>query len=77
MPFEITTTAHYEDVIEWLQTNIGELLWSRPVVEWKGRGWTVNSYGSLRLRSSSSVVSYIIRIDNPKLATLAALRWQS
>jgi hypothetical protein len=77
MPYEITTDAHYEDLIAWLQTNVGDLQWSRPIVEWKGRGWTVNAKGATYRKGLTPAVSYIIRVDNPKLATLAALRWAS
>jgi len=75
MPFEIETRSHPDDFIPWLQERVGDLLWSRPVVEWKGKGWTVNAFGAVRPSSLSS--SFIIRINDPKLATLAALRWQS
>ena len=74
MPYEITTTAYYEDVISWLQENVGDLLWSRPVVEWRGRGWTMNILGMKR-SVHQSYTTYTIRLDDAKLATLAALRW--
>ena len=76
MPFEIITKAHPEDVIAWLQEYVGELLWSKPIIEWHGKGWCINSYGLVSNRGKPSSISYIIKIDNPKLATLAALRWQ-
>lgn len=75
MPYEITTNGFYTDVIEWLQVNVGNVLWSRPVVEWKGQGWTMNSLGETNRLQTGYL--YIIRIDEPKLATLAALRWSS
>ena len=77
MPYEITTSAYCDDVVAWLQTNIGDLQWSRPNVEWKGRGWTLNAKGAVSPRGFSSRISYIIRVEDPKLATLAALRWSS
>lgn len=77
MPYEVTTNAYYEDLIEWLQINVGDLQWSRPIVEWKGRGWTINAQGAVRPRGLPTAISYIIRVDDPKLATLAALRWTS
>jgi hypothetical protein len=76
MPYEIYTGAHYEHVLSWLQEHVGDLQWSRPIVEWKGQGWTLNSHGLASSRRQSSV-RYIIRVDNAKLATLAALRWSS
>lgn len=70
MPYEVRTNAFYSDVIEWLQENVGDLLWSRPIVEWKGRGWTMNSIGSLE-----SNHRYLIRIEDAELAVMCALRW--
>lgn len=70
MPYEVRTNAFYSDVIEWLQENVGDLLWSRPIVEWRGRGWTMNSIGSL-----DSGYRYLIRMDDAELAVMCALRW--
>ena len=75
MLHEITTNAYYEDLIEWLQTNVGKLLWSRPIVEWKGRGLSINHLGGTSFRQDS--YRYLVRIDDSRLATLAALRWSS
>lgn len=75
MPYEIATDAYYEDLIEWLQENVGQLLWSRPIVEWKGQGWAVNAYGLTKSRTGGS--RFIVKIDDCKLATLAALRWSN
>lgn len=65
MPYEVITNAFHSDVVEWLQENVGDLLWSRPIVEWRGRGWTINSMGH----------RYLIRIDDAELAVVCALRW--
>lgn len=75
MPHEFTTSAFYGEVVPWLQENVGKLLWSRPIVEWKGEGWTMNSLG---IEDRSNVVykaQYLVRVDNPELAAVAALRW--
>jgi hypothetical protein len=77
MPYEIRTSAFYEDVISWLQENIGDLQWSRPIVEWKGRGWSMNAYGVVGAKYGLNRMFYIIRVDDAKLATLTTLRWSS
>lgn len=77
MPYEIHTSAHHDDVLSWLQENVGDLQWSRPIVEWQGQGWRLNAYGLIRARGKPSSVRYIIKVDDAKLATLAALRWSS
>lgn len=28
-----------EEVLEWLQENVGPMLWRKPVVEYHGQGW--------------------------------------
>jgi len=74
MPYVVKTNAFYEDVISWLQENVGDLLWSRPIVEWKGRGWTMNSFGAMPA-GYDGTYRYLIRIDDKELATICALRW--
>ena len=66
MPYQVKTSMYYEDVLEWLQENVGELLWSRPIVEWKGRGWSMHI--------TQQGARYIVRIDDYKLAVLAGLK---
>jgi hypothetical protein len=28
-----------EEILQWLQDRVGNMLWSRPIVEYHGRGW--------------------------------------
>lgn len=74
MPYEVRTNAFHSDVVEWLQENVGNLLWSRPIVEWRGQGWTMNHLGSLE-NSDTQGFRYLIRIDDAELAVVCALRW--
>lgn len=74
MPYEIKSNASYEDLIPWLQENVGDLQWSTPVTMWQGKGWSVNSIG-LTLKGYDLKTRYLIRIDDSKLATICALRW--
>jgi hypothetical protein len=74
MPYEVRTNAFHSDVVEWLQENVGDLLWSRPIVEWKGKGWTMNHLGSL-ITDSNNGYRYLIRIDDVELSVMCALRW--
>lgn len=73
MPYEIITCEYADDVVEWLQVNIGELLWSRPNIEWRGKGWTINAYGIGR---SQDRMYYLVKVDDAKMATLAALKFR-
>lgn len=73
MPYEVVVSMYYEEAIEWLQENVGNLLWSRPIIEWKGEGWTMHSLG---VRDRSTVIykpQYLIRIDDAKLAMWAKI----
>ena len=73
MPYEVRTSAFHLDVIEWLQDNVGDLLWSSVnSVEWKGRGWTMNSLGIIHYEFD---YRYLIRIDDAELSVMCALRW--
>lgn len=75
MPYEVRTNAFHSDVVEWLQENVGDLLWSRPIVEWRGLGWTMNSMGSITNSRDGQGYGYLIRIDDAELAVVCALRW--
>jgi hypothetical protein len=75
MPYEVRTNAFHSNVVEWLQENVGDLLWSRPIVEWRGRGWTMNALGALVNDSNDGKHRYLIRLDNAELAVMCALRW--
>lgn len=74
MPYTVTSNAFYEDLVSWLQENVGDLLWSRPIIEWKGRGWSMNGMGTMP-KGYDGTYRYLIRIDDKELATMCALTW--
>ena len=65
----IVTDQYYADVIEWLQTNVGDLLCSQPCMWWSGVGWSMNQLGQ------TDHVRYMIRLADPQLAALCVLKW--
>lgn len=73
MPYNIEAKGPPDQIVEWLAANAGPLMWGRPNVEWKGRGWTMHAMGFER--GSAGGYYYLIRLDDPKVAALAALRW--
>lgn len=75
MPYEVTTNAFHSDVVSWLQENVGQLLWSNPILEWRGQGWSMHYNGNNHGGANLTVFRYLIRIDDAKLANLTALRW--
>lgn len=72
MPYEVLTDGFHDDLVSWCQQYVGDLLWSRPNVEWKGQGWTINAYGFSNNRNRTF---YMIKLEDRKLATFAELRW--
>lgn len=74
MTHQIKTSSFHSDVLEWLQENVGDLLWSKPIIEWHGRGWhMVNQYSIVPYTVPD--LHYVITVDDPKLAILTSLRW--
>ena len=79
MPYEVKTNGFHSEVVEWLQENVGDLLWSRPIIEWRGRGWTMNHMGppfnDTSQPYSNGGYRYLVRIDDAEIAVMCALRW--
>lgn len=73
MPYNIEARGQPNQIVEWLVQNAGPVLWARPNMEWHGRGWSMHSIGFERGTGNGLV--YLIRLDNERAATLAALRW--
>lgn len=67
----VLTAAYYTEVVDWLTENVGPVLWSQPIIQWKGRGWHMKGHA----RPDSPDYYWSITIDEPRLAMLAALRW--
>lgn len=74
MPHNIIAKGNHNEIVEWLEANISKVLWSKPIVEWKGSGWSMNLYGY----SGSfpyQPTKFLVRIDDERLALLCSLRW--
>ena len=68
---KILTCANYVAVVFWLTENVGPLLWSQPIIQWQGRGWHMKGMPI----PDCPDYHWCITIDDPRLVTLAALRW--
>ena len=44
MKIVYTYHRNYSDIIHWLQTNVGPMLHSQPIMYWHGKGWHVRRY---------------------------------
>lgn len=67
MAYFAKTVTHMqrEKMINWLIKEIGPVMWSRPIVEYMGKGWHVkNNYNG-----------YEVQITDDKDAVLFALKW--
>lgn len=69
----IRCDRHHTELLEWLQENVGDLLWSSPILEWHGEGWHVNIETSVIERGRTGRAFYLVEIEDPRLATLFAL----
>lgn len=69
----MTTTRPWAEVLAWLQENVGDLLWSQPIIAWHGDGWHMKSTPIVRQRGLSPTPCYTVKIDNPALAVLFRL----
>jgi hypothetical protein len=61
----VTGWEKWNEVVTWLNTNVGPTMWAQPIVEWHGRGWHVRR----------TATGYEVSIDDEELAVLTVLRW--
>jgi hypothetical protein len=75
----IRTHQPWPEVLSWLQQNVGDLLWSQPIVSWRGQGWHMKSGRSMdplgSPRGSMGTSFYDVEFDDPKQAVAFALKW--
>lgn len=74
MPHNIIAKGNHNEIVEWLEANISKVLWSKPIVEWKGSGWSMNLYGYTG-SFPYQPAKFLVRIDDERLALLCSLRW--
>lgn len=71
-PTQVRSNRHYGEILEWLQTNVGTVLWSHPIITWHGNGWHMKRHTEVMPRGVSNNY-YIVEFEDPKMATLFAL----
>ena len=72
----IMTSAYWEDALNWLQQNVGRLLWQNPIIEWRGQGWHMKCTPTWANRGHASRPKYEVAFDDPAQAMIFALRWE-
>lgn len=74
MPYDVVVTGNHAEIVEWLGANVGQVLWKRSIIEWKGTGWAMHLYG-YNTTFPYQPAKFIVRIDDEKLSILCSLRW--
>ena len=63
----------YNEILQWLQENVGNILWSQPIISWHGEGWHIKSTPKVSPRGISSVICYTVTFEDPEKALLFGL----
>jgi len=74
----VRTHHPWTPVLSYLQTNVGVLLHSQPIIGWHGQGWHMKrgNYASYVSPGSSVERSfYDVEFDDSKQAVAFALKW--
>lgn len=69
----VRSYRYYTEILEWLQTNVGDILWSHPLIAWHGNGWHIKQITDVAPRGSIRPASYLVEFDDEKKATMFAL----
>jgi len=71
-----TVRTHYPwaPVLSYLQTNVGVLLHSQPIIFWHGQGWHMKG-GRTTVHWTVGTSFYDVEFDDPKQAVAFALKW--
>lgn len=73
MSATVKSTRYYTEILEWLQENVGDILWSHPLVAWHGNGWHINQHVEVAPRGSRPQTYFLVKFDDEKHATMFAL----
>jgi hypothetical protein len=71
----IVDTSNWAEIVQWLQYNVGTLLWKQPIISWHGDGWHMKSTPKVNQRGLSAKPCFTVEFDNEKMAMLFALKW--
>ena len=65
----------YAPALNWLQSNIGPLLNSMPIIFWHGRGWHMRGVPEIRAENFGLRAGWTVEFDDDENATWFALIW--
>lgn len=71
----VRTNHAWAPVLSYLQTNVGVLLHSQPIIFWQGRGWHMKGGSYVAPRGSVGEYFYDVEFDDPKQAVAFALKY--
>ena len=73
MTASVKSYRFYTEILQWLQENVGNILWSQPIISWHGEGWHIKSTPEVMPRGVSSRSCYTVTFEDDKKATMFAL----
>ena len=73
MSKKIRSDRFYSEILQWLQENVGDILWSQPIVAWHGEGWHMKHTRDVAPRGRVGKTFYLVEFEDAKKATLFAL----
>ena len=73
----ITRHRNVNDLIQWLEYNVGPVLHSQPMNFWHGLGWHLRTYTTIRYHGNhaKNEHQWEVEFDGEQKATLFALVW--
>lgn len=66
--YDVVARGFYDEIVAWLEENVGTKLWFRPIVEAHGKHWHLNALGT-------EPGTFLVRLADVKIATICALKW--
>lgn len=67
-PYSVNSYRFYSEILEWLQVNVGELLWSHPIIAWHGEGWHIKQHAKVASRPF-----YVVNFEDKEKALMFGL----
>ena len=66
-PYRVDSNRFYSEILEWLQTNVGNILWSQPIIAWHGDGW------NMKLSKKVGKTYFIVEFEDKEKALMFGL----
>jgi hypothetical protein len=67
--------ANLQDILSWLQQNVGPLQYTSPISEWFGQGWHIQVREEFNPVGNFITQYYNVDINDKQKAFIFALKW--